>query len=210
MTSGSCRPKSLGIDGPGDVGVENADAAVLAAQTDREQRGDERLSDAALARHDRNACAIVARPLNAPGARRAGCRSSSAIGGTRPRGGALVERRNDRLDAQAVRARALLDRLVLAHAASAAAQAEGAHDLGGDRQLARPARRYSSAGDDLDVNAGMASSFNLRTARGYAPAMRSARRACSPAAAIRRCARGGASAAPMFVQAAAARRVRLR
>ena len=67
------------------------------------------------------------------------------IVGTRPDSRACVERGDDRLDPQAVRVRALLDRLVLVDAAAGAVQAElGQHVL-----------RDGQVGDELaDVGVG--------------------------------------------------------
>ena len=76
-----CKPKSFGMDGP-DVGIEDADAEVSPSQSDRDQRGDQRLTETAFSRHDGNrmrdrAC------LKASGCG-AGWRSSFRIGGMEP------------------------------------------------------------------------------------------------------------------------------
>src|SRR6202044_3503807 len=109
--------------GTGDVCVEDADALVRAAQTDGEQRGDERLAHAALAGHDRYDRPEGRAPRERPGRPPRG----GAIGVGDPRDAALaarlVERAEDRFDPQAVRVRALLYRLVLVHAAARAVQA---------------------------------------------------------------------------------------
>ena len=153
-------------------------------------------------------CAMAARFANEPGARRRGCRSASAMGGTLPVARPRSSAARIGFDPQAVRAGALLNGLVLAHAASAAAQTKRAHDL----------RGHGEACDELvdirlrrnrAVHVGHGFSVELRTARGYAR-HRARAAPCSPAACDSPVRSAWSVGGPMFLQSAARGRVRLR
>ena len=147
--------KELWNRGAGDIGVEYPDAVMTPAQSDREQSGDQRLADAPFAGHDRNRV-------------RDSRSAAKSAGGASSRLPVLVADRRDvpdrravssaedRFDAEPVGARALLDRLVFAHAAAAAPQAESAHDLRRERKL-RDEFVDIRLRRNLHVDAGMAS-----------------------------------------------------
>ena len=106
--------------------IENADAQVPPAQTEREQRGDQRLANAAFARHHRHDVFDLGAAREVAG--RSALRGGDLrwlISGTKPDRRACVSAREDRLDPQAVGARALLDGLVLVDAAAGAARPNG-------------------------------------------------------------------------------------
>ena len=120
----------------GDVGVEDADAAMQPAQSDREQRRRQRLTDAALARHDGYDVLEAGAPIeftrSAPHGFLVGVHDRRHA----PRKPRLRQGCENRFDPQAVGGGALFERLVLVDAAAGAVKAELGEDFLGDGQSA--------------------------------------------------------------------------
>src|ERR1700733_5637473 len=106
-----------------------------AARPNSEHRSHQRFSDAALSGHDRHDVRDPRAAAETAGRPSRGLPVLIVDWGHAPRPACRFQRREDRLDSQPVRTRALLDRFVFTDAATGAAQSESAHDRGGNWKL---------------------------------------------------------------------------